>query len=462
MPLLSLSLAREIAYDAYVAVMHNREKPQDVLENLYAKEQKNLRRLDRNFIKEIVYGGLRYYSKIYWILQNTARRDLGQSPPEIQAALVLGTYQIYYMDRVPDRAAVNESVEYVRKKGQAAACSFVNGILRQIARKAAYFAKPDKQKEPVEYLSLQFAHPNWVVRRWFEHFKFEKLEVMLAANNKMPPNTVRINTLKTPTTEMHGLQTRLLKEEKTHTDKRPLRTALWFDEAPNFDDGSLFQQGYYVIQDEASQLIPHLLDVKEGETIVDACAGPGGKLSHIYELGKEAIRLIAVEKNPKQLQRAKENFARLGFEKVEWVEQDFLEWQPATKVDKILLDAPCSGLGVLRRHPEGKWQKQESIISEMVERQWRLIRHALTLLKPGGELIFSVCSFEPNESEFHVKKLVKEFPDQIEQVSPVARLPDYYKKYVTRDNILLIYAGNSDEMDGFGAFIVRLKAEFKT
>src|SRR5690606_9423889 len=132
--------------------MEQRQKPDEVLVAAYKERGKSLKRVDKAFIKEIVYGGLRWHSKIYWILQNTSKRDLDKATAQIRTALVLGTYQIYYMDRVPDRAAVNESVEYVRKKGQANACSFVNGILRQIARRAEYFAKPDKENEPVDYM----------------------------------------------------------------------------------------------------------------------------------------------------------------------------------------------------------------------------------------------------------------------------------------------------------------------
>jgi 16S rRNA (cytosine967-C5)-methyltransferase len=452
-----MSKAREIAYDALVQVIEHGRSPDEATEELCEKNGKGLKRLDRNFIKEILYGSLRWYSKILWILQNTSNRDLSKSTPEIRAALICGTYQIFYMDRVPDRAAVNESAEYVRLRSQAHAVSFVNGILRQIARRAEYFAKPDKQTKPAEYLSLQFAHPEWIVRRWLKHFKFDRMEKMLAANNQPPPWTARINLMKTSPQEINTIQQRLLREERTHSDRRPLRSALVLKEPPNLGEESLFQQGYYTIQDEASQLIAHLVNPQENEHIVDAAAGPGGKLSHVYELAGGKLNLTAVEKNPVQMQRAKETLARLQHDKIDWVEQDFLDYKPASLVDKVLLDAPCSGLGVLRRHPEGKWQKTEGLIIEMAALQRRLIEHALTLLKPGGELIYSVCSFEVEETQNHVAWIREKYGDRIELLSPVSRLPDYYKRYVTRENVLLIYAGNQDEIDGFGAFIIQLK-----
>lgn len=451
----SISPAREVAFDAFVMVMEQKKTPEEALDSLYAK--KDLKRLDRNFVKEALWGSLRWYSKIYWILQNTSNRNLDDSSPQIRAALVIGTYQIFYMDRVPERAAVNESAEYVRMRGQASAVSFVNGILRKIARRAEYFTKPDKKKQPAEYLALQFSHPQWMVRRWTQHFRFEKMEEMLASNNQPPPWTVRINSMKTPVTESASLMQLLLKEERCHADRRPLRSALWLKQAPNFEPESLFQRGYYTVQDEASQLIAHLVAPKADEEIVDATSGPGGKLSHMYEISEGKARFTAIEKHPAQMIRAKETMTRLGHDQVTWVDGDFLDFKPKNPPVKILLDAPCSGFGVLRRHPEGKWQKEGGVIPTMAALQRQLITHALKILAPGGELIYSVCSFEPEESADHLAWIREQYGDRIDLISPVARLPDYYKRYVTRENLLLVFAGNQDEMDGFGAFIVKVK-----
>ena len=454
---MALSLAREIAFDTFVAVMDKQRKPEDVLTEYYKQHDKRLKRLDRNFIKEIVYGSLRWNAKIYWILQNTSKRDLDKASPEIRSALVAGTYQIYYMSKVPDRAAVNESVEYIRKKGQASACSFVNGILRQISRRAQYFAKPDKTTQASAYLALQFSHPKWLVEKWQKSFKFERLETMLAANNQPPPISIRINSMKVNSDEIRAFQERLLREEKLHSEKRFLRGSLRLKQTPKFAGPSIFASGYFTVQDEASQLIGLLVSPQEGETITDACAGPGGKLSHIYELGKEAITLTAVEKDPGQMQRAKDNMERMEHEQLTWVENDFLQWKAKKKQDKILLDAPCTGLGVLRRHPEGKWHKKPNDLKGVEDTQYEMILHALSNLKVGGELIYSVCSFEKSETEAHLDRLQKEFGEKVEVISPVSRLPDYFKKYVTRKNYLAVYAGNQADMDGFGAFIIKLK-----
>jgi 16S rRNA (cytosine967-C5)-methyltransferase len=343
----------------------------------------------------------------------------------------------------------------VRKKGQAAGSGFVNGILRSIARRAEYFAKPDKDKNPSEYLSLQYAHPQWIVQRWSRSFNFEKMREILSSNNQVPPYTVRVNSLKVPAEQLPEFRTLLLKEERNASERRALRSCLHLKDSPSFAEGSLFQRGYFTVQDESSQLISHLVDPKEGETIVDACAGKGGKTGHLYELGEGKITLIAMDKNAEQLKLGRESMQRMGHEKITFLESDFLDYRPEQAPDKILLDAPCSGLGVLRRHPEGKWQKTLAILPILARQQRALIEHAFEILKPGGELVYSVCSFETEEILDHLDWATKHYGKKLELVSPVSRLPDYYKRFVTRENVLLVYSGNKDAMDGFGAFILR-------
>ncbi len=457
---MSLSPVREQAYDAFIRTMFQKMNPDLALEQGYTASEKAPSRLDRNFSKELVYGGLRWFSKIHWILQNTSSRDLEKCSFEVRAALVLGTYQIYYMDRVPDRAAVNESVEYIRKKGQASACSFVNGILRQIARRAEYFAKPDKVKEPVRYLSLQFSHPAWLVERWLRRFNFDKVELMLSSNNQPPVTSIRVNASLNPLENAHDLQQSLLRDEKTHSERRPLRSSLRLKEFPRTDESSYFGQGYFTIQDESSQLIALLVEAQANHIVIDACCGPGGKTGHLAEILDASITIVGVDQSSEAIAKAEQTAKRLKHDRLSFLCEDFLQWKPTQTIDTILLDAPCSALGTLRRHPEAKWHKDEKVINQMSQLQRRMLKHGLTLLPVGGELIYSVCSFELEETEHHLKALTEEFHDHVEIISPISRLPDYFKKYVTRDNVLLVYSGNQDDMDGFGAFILRVKKAF--
>lgn len=448
-----MSIAREIAYDTLVNVITQKSDPNECLETAY--EKLTVKRVDKNLAKEVVFGTLRWWSKMYWILQHTSNRDLDKSSPEIRVALCAGTYQIYYLDRIPDRAAVSESAEYVRIRKQSSAVSFVNGILRQIAKKANYFPKPNKDSNPIEYLALQFAHPTWIIERWHSRFSFDRLAEMLKKSNESPPYTIRINSLKTEHEEQSAFMTKILREESNQTTKRPLKGALRLKTAPNLSDGSLFSQGYYTIQDEASQLIGHMLNLSENDLVVDACCGPGGKLTHLYELGKENAHITGIERDKIQFEKTRSNLNRLGITNISLLNLDFLDYSPSEAPTKILIDAPCSGLGVLRRHPDGKMHKSPEIIPKMVDLQKKLLIHALDMLKPGGELVFSVCSFEEEETLGHINWLKKKFNDKIEIVSLGSRLQDFYKKYVTSDGLLAVYAGNQDLMDGFGAFLIR-------
>ncbi len=450
------TLARDLAYAIFIGAVEGKHKPEELSDSLYNKHPE-LEPRDKAFIKELVFGSLRWYGKLYWILQHTSKRDLKSVSSEVRAALILGAYQVYYMDKVPDRAAVNESVEYIRRSGQASACSFVNGILRQIARKSAYFQKPDKEKKPAEYLEIQYAFPRWIVERWLKAFYFNQVETMLAACNKPPPYTVRVNSIKYHHENIPNLQHELLKTEKTSSDRRPLRSALQLMSSPQTAAGSLFADGHFTVQDEASQLIGFLVNPQPDELICDACAGPGGKLSHIYELGEGKIQLIGLEKKEAAYIKMQETMQRLGHLKYEAIKADFLEWKPTNPLNKILLDAPCSGLGVLRRHPEGKLHKTEHTIKEHAILQRTMIKKAIENLAPGGELIYSVCSHEPEESLDHLNFIKSTYSDNIEVISPVSRISSFYKKYVTRDNILLIFSGNPENMDGFASFIIKLK-----
>lgn len=453
---MKISLPRIIAYDCFCEVMNEKKKPEEVLERLFAQNADKLRRLDRNFCKELVFGTLRWYSKMYWILQNTSKRDLATTSMEVRAALLIGTYQIFYMDRVADRAAVNESVEYLRHKAQAQATSFANGILRQIARKANYFPKPDKEKLPVEYLALQFSHPEWLVRRWFERFKFEALEQMLLKNNEPPPYSVRMNQLKIPFAQSSELQTMLLRDEKNHSERRPLRSSLRLKNFPSLDETSLLTRGFITLQDESSQLIAPMLQPEVHHRILDMCSGPGGKLSHIFELTEGKAEITAIERSKTAMRRLKETVSRVGAEDgtIKFVEDDALNFEDSKGYDRILIDAPCSGLGVLRRHPEGKWHKSEGIVAELALVQRKLLLHGWKLLKKGGRLVYSVCSSEPEEALEHLRFIQKEFEGKIRTLDANELVPDYYKRYVTRESLLLLFPGNQDDMDGFSAFSI--------
>ena len=453
---MSLSPSRLVAYDVFHSVMFENR---DVRRSFdYHLNKTKLKSKDKALAYEIIQGSLRWYSKIQWILQNIATRELEGTHPYVQTALVCGTYQIFYLQRVPDRATVNESVEYLKNKKLMKATGFANGILRQVASKSKYFPKPDKEKKPVDYLALQFAHPKWIVDRWYKRFPYARLESILAAHNQPQPYHVRINTDKTPLEKVGELQTKLLKDERTPCKKRPLRTCLELEKFPSMEPESLFNSGFIAIQGESSQLAVQLVETSPGVKVLDACCGPGGKTGAIAERLGEGSTLLAIDPAKGQIKRCTENLERLGHLNKDHIEIKLstLEDLPdARDFDRILLDAPCSGLGTLRQHPEGKWRKKAGIVRQFAEQQRVLLTESIKRLRAGGELVYSVCSFEPEETTQQLQWLLEEYPGKLEVVSPLDRIPSYYRKYVTRDHVLMLYSGNDDGLGGFSSFVLR-------
>ena len=441
--------------------MYHGRRADTTLEQAY-REFVDLSRLDKIFIKEILYGSLRWYYKIYWILNQTCKRDLEECDEYVKGALICGTYQIYYMDRVPDRASVNESVEYVKEKGLSKAASFVNGILRQIARKSQYFPKPDKDEKFVEYLSVQYSHPAWMINRWLEQDELKKgtVERILTANNKQPSLFARVSPVSVD--DVSRFQNDLLKEEKTFSIKQSLPNCIRLKNSPMLGSGSFFSKGYYTIQNMSSQLVGHIASYTPSKFVIDGCAGPGGKLSYIYETHPNSD-IVAVERSDSQYDRMISTMQRLGYDtpRVQFVKSDFLTYVPTDgrSPDKILLDAPCSGLGVLASHPEGRWHKTENIVGDLKQVQQKLIAHALDILAVGGELVFSVCSFEKEESLDHLSFITDRFSDSIQFENIDERVPDYFKKFIMDKRLLRIFPNEQDEMDGFSCFVVKKVAE---
>ncbi len=456
-----ISIARKLAYDAFIQIMEKKQNSDHVINDIFNdKKYITIKRIDKNFIKELLFGSLRWYSKLYWILQKTSKRDLKTVSPECRSALILGTYQIFYMDRVPDRSAVNESVKYIKFKKEYSATTYINGILRTIARKTEYYTKPDKEKKPISYLSLQYSHPIWLVNNWLKKFSFDRTRAILAYNNQNPPYTIRINALKFKTrNEIQYFHLELLRKEKLISYNTHLNECLKLKQFPAKDKNSLFLQGYFSFQDESSQLIAHLVSPQKGERILDACMGPGGKTSHIYELSRGTIHLTAIDNSKNQVERAASNFHRLGINSsINFSCQDFLEYKDHNNYfDKILIDAPCSGLGVIRRKPESKWLKDTSILNKFTQKQRKLLQKAYNLVKDGGEVVYSVCSFEDDEVKNQLLWLKETYREKIEIVPLAERIPDYYLRFVVNKELLLIIPNTNLSMDGFGAFVFRKK-----
>jgi 16S rRNA (cytosine967-C5)-methyltransferase len=448
------TLSRAIAIDALNHILTRRQHADAVLERLFAHHGPELRQLDRAFIFEIVYGSLRWLSKMDWIMSHMVDRPFASLDPRVACALRVGAYQIFYMDRVPDRAAVSETVEAIKKVGAGNASSFVNAILRRVARKAEYYPKPDREAETAGYLAVQFAHPQWMIERWLKHIPVDRLEHLLSGNNKAPPIVLR-RLVNKPVPSGEDLAAFLLRTQGIQSEWLPLKTALKVERLPDFSQCEAFKSGCYIVQDAAAQLAVSLVKTAGvNAPVLDACSAPGGKSIALWDLGLNEQNLVLAETSQKRMGLLKENLSRVGVVPAEILQGDVLEQVSGRMFDTVLLDAPCTAMGVIRRHPESKWHRVPQDITHCAAEQRRLLDGLASAVREGGELVYIVCSVEQEETTQQMSDFLLRHPE-FEAVSLEQRVHDYYKKYVVRDKELLILPGNADDLDGFYAMVVR-------
>ena len=441
---------RALAIDALGHVLTRHMHADTALNKLFASRE-HLRPLDRAFVFEMVYGSLRWLSKMDWILSHMVSRPLQSLDQRVLNALRIGTYQIFYMDRVPDRAAVSETVEAAKLVGAKNASSFVNAILRRVARKAEYFPKPNKETEAAEYLAMHYAHPPWMIERWLRHIPRERLEHMLASHNSQPQITLRVIS-RNPTPTNEDLATYMLREHGIGSHWRPLKGALVMDKLPNFEKCEAFKKGCYIVQDEAAQLCTSLVGILPNAKVLDACAAPGGKSINLWDAGVEAENLTLCDFSQKRIQLMQQNLDRVGLKNVNVVHGDLASAFPKEKFQRVVLDAPCSSMGVIRRHPEIKWHRSVSDIETCSKEQQRLLTAAANLVEDGGQLAYIVCSQEQEETTHMTQWFLEKFPN-FQRVSLDGVVHDYYRKYLNSVDELLVIPGNPDGLDGFFAAV---------
>ena len=421
---------------------------------------------DRALAFELVYGVLRHAITLDWRLDHLSRKPMARLPLNVASILRVAAYQLLYLDRVPDSAAVNEAVKLIRKQPGHDWGGLVNAILRNLIRQPAP-PPPDSTVAPIEALSLKYACPTWMIERWIKAFGIDQAEVLCRKTLEIPPMTLRTNTLRCSRKQLlDRLETEGIAAQETSVSSE----GVILEKCGNPGQLSVIQDGWCYIEDEAAQLIPPLLDPQPGERVLDACAAPGGKTTHLAQLMQNQGTIIALDRQNERLHRLRTNCERLGMDMVQTHECDVVTDWPNSKTgtaerpfsgphplaqpfDRILVDAPCSGLGVLRRHPEGKMLKQFSTIEQSQVIQRQILDRVCHLLRPGGILVYSACSIEPEETTEVISAFCQEHPDfHPEPVTPW--VPSTGLSLVT-DYGHLCTAFQSFTMDGF--FACRLK-----
>jgi 16S rRNA (cytosine967-C5)-methyltransferase len=414
----------------------------------------NLSKRERALFNALTYGVLRWRGRLDYIIAHFSNTPVKKIEPSVLNILRLGLFQIIYLDRIPDSAAVNTAVELSKRTGLSRAAGFINALLRKAALNFSSVQFPAFETDPLAFLAADQSLPSWLADRWLNRFDPEALMKLCDTVNSIPPLSIRTNTLKTTRQQLISALEQAV-ERIEPTPHAPDGLSL-VNPNQSIAEFAAFKNGWFQVQDEAAQLVALLLDPQPGESVLDACAGLGGKTGHVAQLMQNNGSITAMDKDENKLQRLDLEMQRLGISIVRRCCYDLDSPPEADQhalFDRILLDAPCSGLGVLRRNPDIKWNSTEADLKRHAARQKRFLDHLAALVKPGGILVYSVCSIEPEENEAVINAFLKKHPGfgidthwgkLPERVAPLFESAGWIKTH------LLL-----NKMDGF--FLVRLK-----
>jgi len=365
---------------------------------------------DIGLATELIYGTLRWQRYLDWILAPHSRRRLDALDARVRVLLRMTAYQLVFLERVPAFAAVNDAVSLARR-GARGAAEYTNAVLRAFARRGAREREPAPPRDPIDALATRCAFPTWLAARWVARYGAPEAETLMRAMNERPPLTLRVNTLRL---SREALAARLAAEDDVATRPTPLAPEGLVTEraAGTPARWRAFADGACVVQDEASMLVARLLEPHAGDTVIDACAAPGTKTTHLAQLMEDRGRIVALDPQPARLHRVTEASARMGVTIVQTIEGTAQELVSsyAPRADAVLVDAPCTNLGVLRRNPEVKWRRRPEDIGASAARQREILAAAATLAKSGGRLVYATCSPEPEENEAVVAAFLAAHP----------------------------------------------------
>jgi 16S rRNA (cytosine967-C5)-methyltransferase len=412
---------RMLAYQILLHVEQNVSHP-DRLLRTELERRPDLDARDRALLTELVYGVLRWRGRLDWHIDQLSRTRPDKIAPAVRVLLRLGLYQVLFLDRVPAHAAVDETVKIAAVTQPKHIKGFVNGLLRAARRRDPDWPWPDPEKEPSTYLSVTTSHPGWVVRAFLERLGFEETSELLKANNTVAPLVVRVNTLKAePREVLQGLRAEGLEAQPSPWLEEALRV---HGARRDVGGSAVFREGLVQIQDEASQLVGRLLGPRPGERVLDLCAGFGGKSTHLGILMENRGEVTAVEQTAWKLEECAENARRQGIDIVRTRAADVLKLDPAEsgEFDRVLLDAPCTGFGSLRRNPDIRWRRAARDPYRFSRTQAALLQAAAGFVKKSGVLVYATCTLFSEENEDVAAEFEKAFPDW-EQEPAAERLP---------------------------------------
>ena len=444
--------ARSAAFDILLRVETQSSYAADLL---HGPLTANLSERDAALCTELVMGSLRLQRPLDFTAQSLATGNWEKFDPEVRIALRLGLYQLRFLTRIPAHAAVDESVELVKNSGKGSAASLVNAVLRKGSETKLPSLRPADMTD-LEWSAIELSHPAWMLDRWSRRFGAEAALALAQADNQSPKTYLRLNTAPLDSAQ---ITEQLLVEGIEVRPGKFLKTSIAV-ESGNLARTNAFRQGHVVIQDEASQMVPHLLDVRQGQRVLDLCSAPGNKTGLLAQWTGSTGFVVACDIHLHRLRQFTPPPPRTKVYRAALDGEKSLPF--AAVFDRALVDAPCSGTGTLRRNPELKWRLQPEEIARMAGTQLRLLEHAAPALKPGGRMVYSTCSLETEENQGVVKAFLSSHPEF--RLLPVRedreRLRDYF--HPAADSLLdseyLETSPARDNLDGFFAAILSRQA----
>lgn len=390
--------ARQLAYQILLNIARNVSHPDRLIRTMLDRHSL-LEDRDRALLTELVYGVLRWQGRLDWHIDLLSKVKPSRIDPAVRILLRLSLYQILFLDRIPSHAAVNEAVKIAKSTQPAHLAGFVNAVLREAIRRNGHWSLPTSENDPPEYLAVTTSHPRWLAQRYLKELGLAEAERLCEANNQIAPMVLRVNSLKaTATRVMEWLRENGFEVEPSPYLPDAVRAHGLRHDVARFP---IYESGWIQVQDEASQLVSHLMSPRPGERVLDLCSGFGGKATHqAILLGNEG-EILAVDRSAWKLEELRQNAERQGARIISVLDGDVLELLPEQlgTFDRVLLDAPCSGFGSLRRNPDIKWRRNLKDPYRFGTLQKGLLQRASSFVKTGGVLVYATCTLFAEENE---------------------------------------------------------------
>ena len=447
-PIISMKNPRQLAFLA-LREIYRRGIFTDIALNRVLKTAQ-LNNSDRRLVTELVYGTVRRRRTLDALIDQLGQKKASQQPPDLRIILHLGLYQLRISDRIPTSAAINTTVELAKENKLKGLTGVVNGLLRQYARLAASTAEPlGLPTETVQRLGILHSFPDWIIKMWLEQLGSEATEKLCQWFNQSPSIDLRVNPLRTSMEEVETAM-RALSIDLSHLPHLPQALRV-LGNTGTIQHLPGFKEGWWTIQDSSAQLVSHLLNPQPGDVVIDACAAPGGKTTHLAELMADQGKIWACDRAASRLKKLQENLQRLQLQSIEICTGDSRNLPQFTNsANAVLVDAPCSGLGTLHRRPDIRWRSTPETVQELALLQGELLEQAATWVKPNGVLVYATCTLHPQENEGVIASFLENHPHW--QIEPPTNSPAAV--FCSPPGWIKVWP-HQHQMDGF--FMVRLK-----